>query len=61
MVTLNMLRTHKGKYNFSYKKYPICDCSRTHREPYTGQITEIAPYMRTNYEIPSNISNLGKK
>ena len=27
--------------------YPIYDCSRINEKPYTGQITEIAPYVRT--------------
>ena len=47
MVTHNMLRTHAGKEVFWDKKYPICDCSRTNQKPYAGQITEIAPYVRT--------------
>ena len=44
MVTTNMLRTHEGKKAFSDKKnFPFV----TNQKPYTGQITEIAPYMRT--------------
>ena len=48
MVTQDMLRTHEGKQVFSNKQYPNCDCSRTNQKPSTGQITEIAPYVR-NY------------
>ena len=49
MVSHNMLRTHEGNQVFSDKKYPICDCSRTNPKPYTGKITEIAPYVRTYF------------
>ena len=42
-----MLRTHEEKLDFSGEKYPIYDCSRTYQKPYTGQITEIAIYVRT--------------
>ena len=35
------------KIGLSGYKYPICAGSRTNQTPYTGQITEIAPYMRT--------------
>ena len=47
MVTQNMLLSHEAKKVFSDKKYPICDCYRTNQKPYSGQITEIAPYVRT--------------
>ena len=47
LVTHSMLRAHEGKWAISDKKYPICDCSRTNQKPYTGQITEIAPDVRT--------------
>ena len=40
------------------KKYPICAGSRTNQKPYTGQITEIAPYVRNIYEIPSIINTM---
>ena len=43
ILTQNMFRTHEGKQAFSEKKYPICDCPRSHSMPYTDQITEIAP------------------
>mgnify|MGYP001502883940 CR=1 FL=1 len=49
-----MLHMHEGKYVFSDKKCPICDCSGTNPKPYTGHITEIAP----NYELPSNVSTM---
>ena len=29
--------------------------------PFTGQITEITPYLRTNSRVPSNISTVGQK
>ena len=35
-----MLRTHKGKKVFSDKKDQII------QKPYTGQISEIVPYVR---------------
>ena len=36
----------------------MCADSRTNQKPYKGQITEIAPYVRTYYEIPSNINTM---
>ena len=39
-----MLRAHEGKWFFSGTNYLICDCSRS------NQITEIAPYVRTNFD-----------
>ena len=27
------------------KKYPICAYSRTNQKPFTGQLTDIAPYV----------------
>jgi len=29
--------------------YPTCDCSRSNQKPYTGQLTEIYPYVRSYY------------
>ena len=55
MVTHN---THKANLD---EKYPTCDCSRTNQKPYTGQITEIAPYVRTYYELPYNLSTMAKR
>ena len=49
----------KGKYVFADRIYPICDCSWTDQRPYTGQITEIAPYVCTYiYEFPSLLSTI---
>ena len=51
---------HAGwKIGLFGKKCPICACSRTNQKPYTGQLTVIAPYMRTYFELSSNISNMG--
>ena len=36
----------KNRY-FWVKKKTICAGSRINQKPYTGQITEIAPYVRT--------------
>ena len=47
IVTHYMLRTHNEKQVFLDKKCPICACSPTNQKPYTGQITETFPYMRT--------------
>ena len=41
----------KDNKSFRIKKYPICDCSRTNQRPYTGQIKEIAHYMRTYLSV----------
>ena len=35
VVTQSMLRTHEGKEDFTEKKHPICDCSRTNQMPST--------------------------
>ena len=43
MVTHNMMRTHKGKY---VKNILFVTAYRTNQKPNTGQITEIAPYVR---------------
>ena len=44
----NMLRTHETIRLFG-EKNPTCDCSRYDQMPYTDQVTEIAPYMRTYF------------
>ena len=48
----NTLHTHEGKYVFSDKKYPICDCSRTNQKvKEQSLLLTCAPI----YELPSNI------
>ena len=41
---------------FEEKKNTICDCFRSNRKTWTDQITEIASYVCTHSELPSNIS-----
>ena len=38
--------------------FRICACYRTNQKPYTGQLTKIAPYVRTIFELPSNINTM---
>ena len=35
------------------KNNPISDCSRSNQMPYTDQIIEIAPYLRTYFWVTS--------
>ena len=43
-----IIRCARMMENRSFRvKYPICAGSRTNQKPYTGQIAEIAPYVRT--------------
>ena len=44
----NMLRTHKGKQVFSERQHLTSD-SRSDEMPETGEITLIAPYVRTYF------------
>ena len=50
MVTQNMLRTYEGKEVFSEEK-KISDCSRSKQMPLTGQISDIAPHVRTKFWV----------
>ena len=44
--------------SFRRKKNLICECSRSYPMHLTGQITEIAPYVRTYFWLPSGMSTM---
>ena len=49
MVTQNKLREHKGKSDFLDNKKSICDCCESKQMPYTEQIPQISPHVRTYF------------
>ena len=63
MVTLDMLRTHEGKWVFSEKKYPSCNCPQSNQMPSIDQLAEIDPDVQGEdpkffYSDPAQLEKL---
>ena len=57
MVTQNMLRAREGNRSYQ-RKDPIGDFSRSNKMPETDQVTDIVPYVRTDFQLPSNLGTM---